>query len=115
MQMTPENFCYWLQGYFELQEEMKDGRGLGAGQAQTIQKHLQLVFTPVMQQIDRYPVAKSSPNPGDSVPCTSLKEALYAMSKMINTGSRDDAKRVLFKHGLAVTLGSPKYIDGDLP
>lgn len=38
--MTSRDFCYWLQGYFEINgvEEIK------AGQAQVIQKHLSLVF-----------------------------------------------------------------------
>lgn len=44
--MTPENFCYWLQGKFEL-----DGEGNVTGftkeQAEVIHEHLQLVFTKV--------------------------------------------------------------------
>jgi hypothetical protein len=38
--MTSRDFCYWLQGYFEINgvEEIK------TGQAQIIQKHLSLVF-----------------------------------------------------------------------
>ena len=42
--MTSRDFCYWLQGYFEITEELKDGRGIGAGQAEMIRRHLSLVF-----------------------------------------------------------------------
>lgn len=39
--MTPENFVYWLQGYFELAEPTA---GLSAVQTQAIKNHLALVF-----------------------------------------------------------------------
>lgn len=39
--MTPENFVYWLQGYFELAEP---STGLTDSQTQTIKNHLALVF-----------------------------------------------------------------------
>lgn len=42
--MTSRDFCYWLQGYFELNEELKDGRGMGAGQTEMVKRHLALVF-----------------------------------------------------------------------
>ena len=42
--MTSRDFCYWLQGYFEITEELKDGRGIGAGQTDMIRRHLALVF-----------------------------------------------------------------------
>lgn len=42
--MTSRDFCYWLQGYFELNEELNDGRGMGAGQTERIKRHLALVF-----------------------------------------------------------------------
>lgn len=45
--MTPENFCFWLQGYFEI-----DGteEGLNKTQAEVIREHLQLVFNKVTTQ-----------------------------------------------------------------
>jgi hypothetical protein len=38
--MTPENFCYWLQGYMELTPDAK----LTDEQVKVIKEHLQLVF-----------------------------------------------------------------------
>jgi hypothetical protein len=44
--MTAENFCYWLQGYIELQNADKRERpaGLTEEQRVTISNHLNLVF-----------------------------------------------------------------------
>ncbi len=42
--MTSRDFCYWLQGYFELNEELKDGRGMGSSQTELVKRHLALVF-----------------------------------------------------------------------
>lgn len=39
--MTSVEFCYWLQGYFELQTEQSS---LTKGQTELIQRHLSLVF-----------------------------------------------------------------------
>jgi uncharacterized protein YfkK (UPF0435 family) len=38
--MTSRDFCYWLQGYFELRNEEK----LTSAQIETIKKHLRMVF-----------------------------------------------------------------------
>lgn len=49
--MTPENFCYWLQGFFELENPA----ALSVQQVQQIKDHLQLVFrkeTPTYINID---------------------------------------------------------------
>jgi hypothetical protein len=43
--MTPENFCYWLQGYFEVQDPTNAGcDDLDHEQVGMIRKHLALVF-----------------------------------------------------------------------
>lgn len=39
--MTPENFCYWLQGLFELQPDLKS---LTPEQIAMIRQHLMYVF-----------------------------------------------------------------------
>jgi len=49
--MTPLNFCYWLQGFFEL-SEYKAAHGLSAAQTQEINNHLSLVFKKVTPVVD---------------------------------------------------------------
>lgn len=47
--MSPENFTYWLQGYFEI-AQTEGWQGLTEKQARIIKDHLKLVFekrTPV--------------------------------------------------------------------
>lgn len=39
--MTPENFTYWLQGYFEL----SDSNNLSKEQVEVIKEHLALVLS----------------------------------------------------------------------
>ncbi len=39
--MTPEAFCYWLQGHFELNDSLLN---LDEKQTKTIKSHLNLVF-----------------------------------------------------------------------
>lgn len=41
--MTPQEFCYWLQGYFELTGSPTPV-GLHANQVQQIRNHLNMVF-----------------------------------------------------------------------
>lgn len=42
--MSPENFCYWLQGYFEIAESGEQLESLDEDQIQVIQEHLALVL-----------------------------------------------------------------------
>ena len=54
MVMTPENFCYWLQGYFEI----LDAKGsihdyLSEDQLKTVKDHLKLALS--KQTPDRSP------------------------------------------------------------
>lgn len=48
--MTSRDFCYWLQGYFEIQQSnTREGVAdisprLDDGQIETIRKHLEMVF-----------------------------------------------------------------------
>lgn len=54
--MTPENFCYWLQGLFEL-EDVESPYGLSKQQTEKIKHHLQLVFrkeTPIHKDENGY-------------------------------------------------------------
>lgn len=43
--MKPDNFCYWLQGYFELASQQSSGQVmLSPQQIEVIRNHLNLVF-----------------------------------------------------------------------
>jgi len=42
--MTSVNFCYWLQGYFEVSNADNQGVSMTDNQVQMIQNHLNLVF-----------------------------------------------------------------------
>lgn len=52
--MSPENFCYWLQGWFELNDSHIDRLGASPETLDVIRDHLALVFTKVTgyQEID---------------------------------------------------------------
>lgn len=47
--MTAENFCYWLQGYFELTPNRNE---LPEPQIKIIREHLQLVFNRVTTTVE---------------------------------------------------------------
>jgi hypothetical protein len=42
--MKSRDFCYWLQGYFEIHGQTWEAPTLDTKQVETIQKHLALVF-----------------------------------------------------------------------
>ena len=43
--MTSRDFCYWLQGYLEINAaDVNPTKGLGPTQVECVQKHLALVF-----------------------------------------------------------------------
>ena len=46
--MTPEQFCYWLQGMFEL----TNTRSLSEKQLEVVRNHLQLVFTKMTPDVE---------------------------------------------------------------
>lgn len=45
--MTPENFVYWLKGYFEVSQHLDGPKTLNEKQVEEIQNHLKLVMTKV--------------------------------------------------------------------
>ena len=49
--MTPEQFCYWLQGYMEL----ADNEGMTEKQVKTISDHLNTVFNKVTPDRSKKP------------------------------------------------------------
>lgn len=42
--MTSRDFCFWLQGYFEVSESDAGVKSLSAAQVKMIKAHLNLVF-----------------------------------------------------------------------
>lgn len=60
--MTSRDFCYWLQGYFEVGGNLQGG--LSATQAEMVRKHLNMVF---LHEID--------PSMGDSEHQSKLNNA----------------------------------------
>lgn len=70
--MTPDQFCYWLQGFFELSTT----RALTKAQAKMIQEHLSLVMTKVTPEMPSG--NKPAKNP----------VALDELTKLIQTTSR---------------------------
>lgn len=42
--MTSRDFCYWLQGYFEIHHQHRGTEPLTADQVDMIKKHLSMVF-----------------------------------------------------------------------
>jgi len=42
--MTSREFCYWLQGYFEIAKQSSQPPGLTTYQTSIIEKHLAMVF-----------------------------------------------------------------------
>lgn len=45
--MTPEQFCYWLQGYFELKQTIDHRDGATPETMKVIEDHLKTVFVKV--------------------------------------------------------------------
>lgn len=70
--MTPREFCYWLQGYFEINSNQPRPQefceSLNSEQIKMIKKHLQSVFNSEIKQTIPTPQPQ-----GTSVPSTIAK------------------------------------------
>jgi len=53
--MSPQEFCYWLQGYFEIVGTNAPTKSLNPEQVQVIKDYLILVFTKVTPSININP------------------------------------------------------------
>lgn len=51
--MTPENFCYWLNGWFELNQTIDHRKGATPETMEMIKNHLDLVFNKVIPEETR--------------------------------------------------------------
>ncbi|MBM6442390.1 hypothetical protein JQF37_01950 [Pseudomonas sp. MIL9] len=54
--MTPEQFCYWLQGYFELKQTIDHRAGATPETMKVIEDHLKTVFVKVTPEVQMQPV-----------------------------------------------------------
>jgi hypothetical protein len=65
--MSPENFAYWLQGYFEISNT---DQGMNEDQVRVIKEHLQLVLNNVTNDgtIGNAKIAGNSINMSDIYP-----------------------------------------------
>lgn len=91
--MTPENFCYWLQGFMELSNE----RTLTPEQVQIIRDHLNLVF------IKLTPLACATPVSDLKLPAITSKtpeELEREFYKSLEEGQK----------GMKATKMSPNYV-----
>ncbi len=56
--MTPVDFCYWLQGYFEIENPKE----LDEKQTQIVKDHLELVFTKITPDYSSLIKIEKDPN-----------------------------------------------------
>jgi hypothetical protein len=70
--MTPTEFCYWLQGYFEIVNGRMDQNSLSDKQVETIRAHLSMVFAhsidPKAGGPEQQAKLNAIHNPGESRP-----------------------------------------------
>lgn len=82
--MTPEAFCYWLQGYFEVDSVEYSCTELSPAQIECIKDHLKLVFEKKTPHYDDYrPVMKLGeiePFPPTGVPTNPLLDYVSEVS-----------------------------------
>lgn len=73
--MTSRDFCYWLQGFFEIRNSGRDRKDLSASQVEMIERHLAMVFVHEIdpshgdekkqKQLNEIHSGKSEKNPGE--------------------------------------------------
>jgi len=82
--MTPENFCYWLQGWFELNQTIDHREGATQETLEMIKRHLDLVFieSPITHPKDNGPFVD---NPVPEVP-SYLEELIRIIRDSGRTG-----------------------------
>jgi hypothetical protein len=51
--MSPESFCYWLSGFFEISQHSEITQSLNAEQVEEIRNHLKLVMSKVTPDISQ--------------------------------------------------------------
>jgi hypothetical protein len=97
--MTPENFCYWLQGFVEIGEPVT----LSKQQLQVLKDHLKLVFdkkTPDYAPTSIGGIAYPVPsNLGDSKPFVPFEPSQpYANAIVFEAISPEERKNLILGH-----------------
>ena len=95
--MTPENFCYWLQGWFELNKTIDHREGASKETLAMIDNHLKLVFNKLTPKISD----KEEPKQPVNVPYQS-KKSVHDILKEV---SKNDP--VLFNNDKLVDWNAP--------
>ena len=80
--MTSRDFCYWLQGFFEI---TRGRTGLNAEQTDTVRKHLDLVF--------RHEIDPSMGPPPHQVELNEIHDGLKEVAAKVDTHVSSDHAR----------------------
>lgn len=85
--ISPENFCYWLQGFFEITGGISN-EGITLAQVNVIKKHLALVFTNVTSSEDKPALVKESPASQPPLSLEDLRKILQRQDKALQEDPR---------------------------
>lgn len=99
--MSSLEFCYWLQGYFEIRREEV---GLSDKQIEIIKDHLQLIFnkvTPNRNVPNYYPSIGSVITPTSLQYCASDNRKLCSVDYNENILSGDDLNWITYSNHCA--------------
>lgn len=88
--MTPENFCYWLRGFYEINGETT----LTERQSKIISKHLNLVFA---EEAKNLPTVSEKSTPKKEATGEEAVEALDKYLEQLNKSNRSGFKQSEFK------------------
>ncbi len=90
--MSPEQFTFWLQGFFEL----TDSKNLSANQVKMIKEHLGLVFIKVTAPLDQKPKGFNDDSIAaeDLFPLPLSKEDSKKIQDLLGQSKESVAKRV---------------------
>lgn len=100
--MTPQEFCYWLQGYLELSESPS----LSSRQTEMVKRHLALVFTDVTTEPED--ARKGPPRVIEAPRKPVTKDLAETVSKLGRVAEKLDALR---NHNMDGYYNSPLYCE----
>lgn len=90
--MTPENFCYFLQGFLELSQHSDGPKHLNEKQVEEIKNHLKLVMTKVTPDLSAKGVYPVFPDTFPQVYCSTTDFSKILSSptvQVVTCGSTD--------------------------